>query len=122
MNWFFTEFSHVLAELITNIMHPSPLGRSQEFEKNAISFQSRKYQNPKVKGDTTAISLTCLSKVLEDFIVSWLIDDVKEKIDFANFRVWKGHSCCLLDMLHTYHPHLDSCSMVSIRISFSDSS
>ena len=34
------------------------------------------------EGDFRPISLTpCLSKVLEDFVVTWLIDDVKDKID-----------------------------------------
>ena len=40
-----------------------------------------KMQSPMDEGDFRAISLTsCLSKVLEDFVVTWVIDRVKDKI------------------------------------------
>ena len=63
------------------------------------------------EGDFRRISLTpCLSKVLEDFVVTWLIDDVKDKIDPNQFGCLKGTSTtyCLLDMIHTWLTYLDS--------------
>ena len=63
------------------------------------------------KGDTRPISLTpCLSKVLEDFVVTWLIDDVKNKIDPRQFGCLKGTSMtyCILDMIHTWLSYLDA--------------
>ena len=45
------------------------------------------------EGDFRPISLTpCLSKVLEDFAVTWLIDDVKDKIDPDQLGCLKGTS------------------------------
>ena len=61
-------------------------------------------------GDFRPISLTsCLSKVLQDFVVTWLIDDVKDKIDPYQFGCLKGTSTtyCLLDMIPTWLTHLD---------------
>lgn len=62
------------------------------------------------EGDFRPISLTsCLSKVLEDFVVTWLFDDVKDKIDLYQFGCLKGTSTtyCLLDMIHTWLKYLD---------------
>ena len=62
------------------------------------------------EGDFKPILLTsCLSKVLEDFVITWLIDDVKDKIDPNQFGCLKGTSTtyCLLDMIHTWHTYLD---------------
>ena len=76
------------------------------------------------EGDTRPISLTsCLSKVLEDFVVSWLIDDVKGKIDPYQFGCLKGSSTtyCLLDMIHSWRSHLDSSSNGKhIQVTFLD--
>ena len=65
---------------------------------------------PKVKpitgnGHLRPITLTpVLSKVLEDFFVKWLIDDVKHHIDPQQFGSLKGTSTtyCLLDILHNW--------------------
>ena len=57
------------------------------------------------EGDVRPISSTpCLFKVLEDFTVTWLIDDAKGKIDPDQFGCLKGTSTtyCLLDMIHTW--------------------
>ena len=89
-------------------------------ESNIIPIP--KVQQPECEGDTRPISLTSsLSKLLEDFVVSWLIDDVKGKIDPCQFYCLKGTSTtyCLLDMLHSLLSHLDSDSNGRhIRISF----
>ena len=68
---------------------------------------------PTCESDIRPISLTpCLSKVLEDFVVSWLIEDVKhgDKIDPMQFGCLKKHPDlnCLLDMVHNWLLQLDS--------------
>ena len=82
---------------------------------------------PKVKpvtgdGDLRPIALTpVLSKVLEDFFVEWLIDDVKHHIDPQQFGSLKGTSTtyCLLDMLHSWLSSLD-CPGKFLRVCFLD--
>ena len=72
--------AHVLAEPVTIIFN-APLSSSvfpKIWKKSNIIPISKVQQHLINKGDTRPISLTsCLSKVLEDFVVSWLIDDVK---------------------------------------------
>jgi hypothetical protein len=68
------------------------------------------------------ISLTPgLSKVLEDFVVRCMLDDLNGRIDPCQFGCLKGLSTtyCLLDMLHTWLSHLDSQNK-HIRICFLD--
>ena len=117
------EYAHVLAEPITIIFNTSlasgvvPSGWK---ESNIVPIP--KTSKPTAEADTRPISLTSsLSKVLEDFVVSWLIEDVKEKIDPSQFGCLKGTSTtfCLLDMLHTWLSHLDGlCN--HLRICFLD--
>ncbi len=109
------EFADLFAEPVANIFNTSLLSR--------IVPNIWKYSHitpiPKVKQpndeshdtDTRPISLTaCLSKVLEDFVVRWMISDVRNNIDVQQFGSLKGSSTtyCLLDMLHTWLSHLDS--------------
>ena len=51
-----------------------------------------------------------LSKVLEDFVVSWMIEDVGEHIDSRQFGSLKGSSTtyCLLDLIHNWLSELDN--------------
>ena len=94
-SWILKVFAYVLAQSITTVFNESlPTGIVRESGKNPILFQSWKHNNLyNGEGDTRPISLTpCLSKVLENFVVSWLIDDVKDKIDRpASLVVWKAH-------------------------------
>ena len=107
-------FAHVLAEPITiifNAAFSSSVVPKIWKESNIILIP--KVQEPSNYGDTRPISLTsCLAKALEDFIVSWLIDDIKGKIDPYQFSCLKGTSTtyCLLDMIHSWLSHLDSSS------------
>ena len=49
-----------------------------------------KSQPPTCKDVTRPISLTsCLSKVLEDFVVTWMISDIASKIDPKQFGCLK---------------------------------
>ena len=77
-------------------------------ESNIIPIP--KVISPNEESDTRPISLTpCLSKVLEDFVVKWLLDDIKGKIDQQQFGCLKATSTtfCLLDMIHTWLSFLD---------------
>ena len=81
-----------------------------------------KIKLPMSEGDIRPISLTsCLSKTLEDFVVSWMMDDVRENIDLNQFGCLKGTSStyCLLDMVHTWITHVDIPSK-HLRICFLD--
>lgn len=77
---------------------------------------------PTWEGETRPISLTsCLSKVLEDAVVQWMMADVVNNIDLQQFGCLKGSSTayCLLDMIHNWLFHLDSPDK-HIRLLFSD--
>ena len=88
------EFAHVLAEPITIIFNASLsscIVPSMWKEANVTSIP--KVQQPESEGDTRPISLTpCISKVFEDFVVRWLIEDIKGKIDPYQFGCLKGTS------------------------------
>ena len=122
---FLKDFAHVLADPVTTIFNAS-LSSSvvPRIWKESNIIPIPKVQQPECEGDTRPILLTsCLSKLLEDFVVSWLIDDVKGKIDPCQFGCLKGTSTtyCLLDMLHSWLSHLDSDSNGKyVRISFLD--
>jgi hypothetical protein len=69
-----------------------------------------KKQQPTCEEETRPISLTsCLCKVLEDFVVSWMITDMEDRIDPRQFGCLKGTSTtyCLLDMIQTWLSFLD---------------
>ena len=106
------EFAYELAEPITIIFNTSlRSGTVPAVWKESNIIPIPKIQSPMDEGDFRPISLTpCLSKVLEDFVVTWLIDDVKDKIDPNQFGCLKGTSTtyCLLDMIHTWLTYLDS--------------
>ena len=85
------EFAYELAEPLTTIFNTSPRsGIVPVVWKESNITPIPKIQSPMDEGDFRHISLTpCLSKVLEDFVVTWLIDDVKDKIDPNQFAVKK---------------------------------
>ena len=70
-----------------------------------------KIHPPTCEGDTRPISLTpCLSKILEDFVVTWMVSDISDKLDPKQFGCLKGTSTtyCLLDIVHTWLSYFDS--------------
>ena len=74
-------------------------------EKNIKYPKIPKITKPTCENDIRPISLTpCLSKVLDDFVVLSLIEDVRDKIDPMQFGCLKGTSTsyCLLDMVHNW--------------------
>ena len=106
------EFAHEVAEPITTIFNTS-------FRSDIVPViwkESNIIPIPKIQplmdeGGSRPISLIpCLSTVVEDFVVTWLIDEVKDKIDPDHFGCLKGTSTTywLLDMIHTWLTYLDS--------------
>ena len=77
------EFAFKLAEPITTIFNTSlRSGIVPVIWKESNIIPIPEIQSPMDEGDYRPNPLTsCLSKVLEDFVVTWLIDDVKVKID-----------------------------------------
>ena len=106
------EFAYELTEPVTKIFNTS----LSTCEVPILWKCSNIIPIPKVKqllceSDTRPISLTpILSKVLEDFVVSWMIEDVCEHIDSRQFGSLKGSSTtyCLLDLIHNWLPELDN--------------
>lgn len=105
------EFAYELAVPVTTIFNASlASGIVPAIWKDSNIIPIPKLQPPTCEGDTRPISLTpCLSKVLEDFVVTWIIADIRDKIDPKQFGCLKGTSTtyCLLDMIHTWLSHLD---------------
>ena len=108
----FKEFAFELATPAATIFNVSLLSGVMPIswkESNIIPIP--KVTKPTCESDIRPISLTpCLSRVLEDFVVSWLIGDVRDKIDPLQFGCLKGTSTsyCLLDMVHNWLLQLDS--------------
>ncbi len=64
----------------------------------------------KEKNDLRPISLTsCISKVLEEFVVEWILEDIGRRIDPKKIGCLRGSSStlCLLDMFHSWLSKLD---------------
>ena len=106
------EFAFELAEPISIIFNESlQSGTVPAIWKDSNITPMPKTQSPTCEGDTRPISLTSsLSKILEDFVVSWMIDDIQDRIDPKQFGCLKGTSTtyCLLDMIHTWLSWLDT--------------
>ena len=66
---------------------------------------------PESEGDIRPISLTSiLSKILEDFVISWMLDDISDAIDPRQFGSLKGSSTTyrLLDLIHNWLENLEN--------------
>ena len=104
------EFAHEVAEPITTICNTwlrSDIVPVIWKESNIIPIP--KIQPLMDEGGFRPISLIpCLSTVVEDFVVTWLIDEVKDKIDPDHFGCLKGTTTTywLLDMIQTSPPLL----------------
>ena len=117
------EFAYELAELITKIFNVSfASGSVPKIWKDSDIIPIPKKQQPTCEEETRPISLTsCLCKVLEDFVVSWLITDIGDKIDPRQFGCLKGTSTtyCLLDMIEAWLSFLNGHGR-HLRICFLD--
>ncbi len=75
------EFAHLFAEPVAKIFNMSlSSGIVPNIWKDSHITPIPKVRQPTDEADTRPISLTpCLSKVLEDFVVRWMISDVRNK-------------------------------------------
>ena len=117
------EFAYELADPIAEIFNLSlSSGVAHTIWKVADICPIPKETLPKEENDLRPISLTsCLSKVLEEFVVGWLLKDIGDKIDSKQFGCMKGTSTtlCLLDMLHNWLSNLDTPGQF-LRVCFLD--
>ncbi len=106
------EFAYELADPVATIFNASLTSAIvPAIWKDSDIIPIPKSQPPTCEGDTRPISLTpCLAKVLEDFVVRWMITDIEGRIDPKQFGCLKGTSTtyCLLDMIHTWLRNLES--------------
>ena len=106
------EFAYELAETVTTVFNASLASGIVPFIWKDLNIRPiPKIQSPTNEGDFRPISLTpCLSKVLEDFLVTWVIDDIRKRIAPNQFGCLKGTSTafCVLDMMYTWLSYLDS--------------
>ncbi|CAB4036563.1 Hypothetical predicted protein, partial [Paramuricea clavata] len=80
-------FAYILSEPITDIFNVSlSSGVVPEIWKQANISSIPKESPPKILCDFRPISLTStLSKVLEEFVVDWITEDICDKIDAKQF-------------------------------------
>ena len=113
-----------LQKFLTSLKHRLPPLLNGNLQ---IFLQSQKRPPPpppKEKDDLRPISLTsCISKVLEEFVIEWILEDIGHKIDPKQFGCLHGSSTtlCLLDMFHSWLSKLDTdgCSLRIVLLDFS---
>ena len=119
------EFAYELTEPVRKIFNKSlSTGEVPILWKCSNIIPIPKVKQPLCESDTRPISLTpILSKVLEDLVVSWMIEDVGEHIDSRQFGSLKGSSTtyCLLDLIHNWLSELDNpgCYLRACFLNFS---
>ena len=118
------EFAYYkLAETIADLFnHSLSSGIVPDTWKCANIIPIPKEKLPKEESDLRPISLTpCISKVMEEFVAEWILEDIAHKIDHKQFGVTKDTSItlCLLGMFHNWLLNLDTPGQY-LRISFLD--
>jgi len=122
-NWFIKEFSVWLAEPLSAIFNASVRqGTVPQCWKTANVVPLPKVNPPKViSKDLRPISLTpTLSKVLESFVGSWIMNTIVEKLDTRQYGCIKGRSTTheLVDIIQHWQQALDK--EQSVRALFID--
>ncbi|PFX20958.1 Eukaryotic translation initiation factor 3 subunit I [Stylophora pistillata] len=106
------EFAFKFADPVANLFNSSlAWGIVPDIWKDANITPVPKESVPRSLSDFWPISLTpCLSKVLEEFVACWVLEDIQSKIDPCQFGCLKGTSTtlCLMDMLHDWLSSLDT--------------
>ena len=119
------EFAYELAVPITSIFNTSlSSGTVPALWKDSSIIPIPKVKQSHVESDARPIALTpVLSKVLEDFLVRWMIEDISGRIDKRQFGCLKGTSTtlCLLDLIHNWLSKMDNPGHY-LRACFLDSS
>ena len=107
-----SQYAQDLADPVAKIFSKSLL--HSEFLipwKDANIVPIPKAQPITCEDETRPIALTTtLSKILKDFVVTWMIDDLKDKIDPKQFGSLRGSSTTfsLIDMINNWLQALDS--------------
>ena len=105
------EFAYELTEPITLIFNTSlSSGEVPALWKDSMIIPIPEGKQVQLESDARRIALTpVLSKVLEDFIVSWMIEDIGKQIDSRQFGSLKDTSTtyCLLDLVHNWLSKMD---------------
>ena len=99
------EFANELEEPVTLIFNKSLSSGLVALWKDTSIIPIPKAKKVHLESDTRRIALTSvLSKVIEDFVVTWMIKDVGEQIDNRQFGGLKRTSTtyCLLDLVHNW--------------------
>lgn len=106
------EFAIEFAEPLTSIFNKSlSSGIVPAIWKDSYVTPVQKIPQPESESDIRPISLTAIfSKILEDFVVSWMIEDISNYVDPRQFGSLKGSSTtyCLLDMVHNWLKNLEA--------------
>ena len=106
------EFPYELTEPVTKIFNTSiSTGEVPILWKCYNIIPIAKVKKSLCESDTRPISVTpILSKVLEDFVVAWMIEDVGQHIDSRQFGSLKESSTtyCLLNLIHNWLSELDN--------------
>ena len=106
------EFAHELAEPVTSIFNTSlSSGPVPVLWKDSSIIPIPIAKQTHVESDTRPIALTpVLSKVLEDFVVSWMVEDIGGQIDNRQYDSQKGTSTtlCLLDLIRNWLSKMDN--------------
>jgi retron-type reverse transcriptase len=82
-----------------------------EIWKDSYITSVQKIPQPESENDIRSTSLTTiLAKILEDFFVCWMIEDISDDIDPRQFGSLRGSSTTyyLLDMIHNWLKNLDN--------------
>ena len=117
------DYAYELAEPVSRIFNISlSSGLVPSMWKDAIIIPVPKSQYATCEDEVRPISLTaCLSKILEDFVVKWMMEDIRHKIDPKQFGSLQGMSTtfCLIDMINNWLSTLDVQSRY-LRVCFVD--
>ena len=86
------DFAYELSDAVCTIFNSSlPSSEVPLIWEDATITPIPKIQPASCEDDVRPISLTTyLSKVLEDFVVNWMIQDIRHKIDPKQFGSLKG--------------------------------
>ena len=117
------DYAYELAEPVSRIFNISlSSGLVPSMWKDAIIIPVPKSQYATCEDEVCPISLTaCLSNILEDFVVKWMMEDIRHKIDPKQFGSLQGTSTtfCLIDMINNWLSTLEVQSRY-LRVCFVD--
>ena len=105
------DYAYELAVPVSRIFNMSlSSGLVPSMWKDAIITPVPNSQYATCEDEVRPISLTaCLSKILQDFVVKWVMEDIRHKIDPKQFGSLQGTLTifCLIDMINNWLSTLD---------------